>query len=291
MSRDRLGIALGGGGVRGAAHVGVLQELNRSGIKIDSIAGVSAGAIIASMYAYSLDAKWIEMKFREVWSSHIVSHKLKKYFVKNISDKAFSSRIISSFNHLSILFISIFKNYMFDSSYLVQLLEELIPESSFEKMRIPLKIIATDLTTGSDLIYDTGNIKDAIVKSCAIPGVFKVINDNDSLLADGGVGMPIPIEPLRDGCNFVIGVDIGVYQFTKLKNPNISELKTRANIITSNRLKKSLHQKANYIISPNTMGCHWSSFEKAEELFQSGKVAVSENIQSLKEKIDISKIN
>ena len=82
----------------------------------------------------------------------------------------------------------------------------------------------------------------------------------------------------------------GVYQFTKLKNPNISEIKTRANIITSNRLKKSLYQKANYIISPDTMGCHWSSFEKAEELFQSGKVAVSENIQSLKEKIDINKI-
>ena len=88
MSKDRLGIALGGGGVRGAAHVGVLQELNRSGIKIDSIAGVSAGAIIASMYSYSLDAKWVEMKFREVWSSHIASHKLKKYFVKNISNIA-----------------------------------------------------------------------------------------------------------------------------------------------------------------------------------------------------------
>ena len=69
MTMPLLGIALGGGGVRGAAHVGVLQEIDSAGIKIDRIAGVSAGAVIGCLYAYSLDGKWIEDHFRKIWSS------------------------------------------------------------------------------------------------------------------------------------------------------------------------------------------------------------------------------
>ena len=78
MGNPFLGIALGGGGARGAAHVGVLQVLDKSSIKIDSISGVSAGAIVGAMYAYSMDAKWVEKKFRDVISSNIFKKILSK---------------------------------------------------------------------------------------------------------------------------------------------------------------------------------------------------------------------
>ena len=68
MPKPLLGIALGGGGARGAAHVGVLQEFDNAGVDIDMIAGVSAGAVIGALYAYSLDAKWVEDHFRKIWS-------------------------------------------------------------------------------------------------------------------------------------------------------------------------------------------------------------------------------
>ncbi len=286
MNKTYLGIALGGGGVRGAAHVGVLQELDRAGIKIDTISGVSAGAVIGAMYAYSLDANWIEKKFRQIWSSHIMKNNLQKYLINSNPSLSFLNRLNISFNNLTLAFMGLFRNYIFDSKYLIRILDELIPESSFEKMKIPLKIIATNISTGEDLIYESGNIKDAIIKSCAIPGVFKPINNGNNLLVDGGVGMPIPIEPLLSTCQFIIAVDIGCYKFQKLENPNIADLKTRANIITSNRLKTLLSYQADYIIRPDTRGFHWSRFEKAETLLNSGKLAVVENIGILREKID-----
>jgi len=286
VNKTYLGIALGGGGVRGAAHVGVLQELDRAGIKIDTISGVSAGAVIGAMYAYSLDANWIEKKFRQIWSSHIMKNNLQKYLINSNPSLSFLNRLNISFNNLTLAFMGLFRNYIFDSKYLIRILDELIPESSFEKMKIPLKIIATNISTGEDLIYESGNIKDAIIKSCAIPGVFKPINNGNNLLVDGGVGMPIPIEPLLSTCQFIIAVDIGCYKFQKLENPNIADLKTRANIITSNRLKTLLSYQADYIIRPDTRGFHWSRFEKAETLLNSGKLAVVENIGILREKID-----
>ena len=286
MNKNFLGIALGGGGVRGAAHVGVLQELDRAGIKIDTISGVSAGAVIGAMYAYSLDAKWIEKKFRQIWSSHIVKNNLQKYLINPNSNQSFFNRINTSFNNLTLAFMGLFRNYIFDSKYLIKILDELIPESSFENMKIPLKIIATNISTGEDIVYDSGDVKDAIIKSCAIPGVFKPINNGNNLLVDGGVGMPVPVEPLLGICQFIIAVDIGCYQFQKLKNPNITDLKTRASIITSNRLKKILSSHADYIIRPDTRGFHWSRFEKAETLLDSGKLAVIEDLGILREKID-----
>ena len=81
MTMPLLGIALGGGGVRGAAHVGVLQEIDSAGIKIDRIAGVSAGAVIGCLYAYSLDGKWIEDHFRKIWSSQRFSGLTSKTFL------------------------------------------------------------------------------------------------------------------------------------------------------------------------------------------------------------------
>ena len=88
MKKDKseypfLGIALGGGGVRGAAHVGVLQVLDKEKIKIGSISGVSAGAIIAAMYAYSLDAIWIEKRFRNILSSSLFNKVLQKSDIIN----------------------------------------------------------------------------------------------------------------------------------------------------------------------------------------------------------------
>ena len=69
MSKPSIGIALGGGGVRGAAHIGVVQELENAKVSIDIIAGVSAGAVVGAMYAYSMDGRWIEEQFRKVMSS------------------------------------------------------------------------------------------------------------------------------------------------------------------------------------------------------------------------------
>ena len=86
--RTSLGVALGGGGARGAAHIGALQEMTNARIKIDMVAGVSAGSVIAAMYAFSQDPFWIEDRFRKLWSKETYGLS-KKVFSTNKKPKSF----------------------------------------------------------------------------------------------------------------------------------------------------------------------------------------------------------
>ena len=285
MGNPFLGIALGGGGARGAAHVGVLQVLDKSSIKIDSISGVSAGAIVGAMYAYSMDAQWVEKKFRDVISSNIFKKILSKADFNKDSSSIILGRMKRIFYQHMRAIASLHKNSFIDIALLREILTLLIPVNTFDQMQIPLKIISTDLKSGQNIINEKGDLIDALIQSCAIPGIFRPISRNNQLIVDGGIGMPIPILPLKEECDFTIGVDIGIYEFQDLDYWNISTIKQRSSIITSNVLKKQLVSKADFVISPDTMGLKWSNFNYGETLLNNGKLAAEKNISMLKQMI------
>ena len=271
MTRPTLGIALGGGGVRGAAHVGVLQEIDNAGIKVDRISGVSAGAIIGCLYAYSLDGKWVENHFREIWSSQSFNGLTSKIFFDNGSEKSFSGGIKKTLTDHVIALMSLHRSSLIKNDQLRDILKMLVPIRNFDQLEIPLKIISTDIESGEDVISEKGNLIDALLKSCSIPGVMEPIMDDGRVIVDGGVSMPIPIPPLAENCDVTVAVDIGVYKFDKLKNPNAKSIKIRSDIITSNRLKLRLVSDADVVIRPDTRGLHWSRFDAGEILLKSGK--------------------
>ena len=271
MTRPTLGIALGGGGVRGAAHVGVLQEIDNAGIKVDRISGVSAGAIIGCLYAYSLDGKWVENHFREIWSSQSFNGLTSKIFFDNGSEKSFSGGIKKTLTDHVIALMSLHRSSLIKNDQLRDILKMLVPIRNFDQLEIPLKIISTDIESGEDVISEKGNLIDALLKSCSIPGVMEPIMDDGRVIVDGGVSMPIPISPLAENCDVTVAVDIGVYKFDKLKNPNAKSIKIRSDIITSNRLKLRLVSDADVVIRPDTRGLHWSRFDAGEILLKSGK--------------------
>ena len=272
MTMPLLGIALGGGGVRGAAHVGVLQEIDSAGIKIDRIAGVSAGAVIGCLYAYSLDGKWVEDHFRNILSSQSLSGLTSKTFFDNGSTKSFVGGIKRTLTDYVIALISLHRNSLIKSDQLREILELLIPVNNFDQLKIPLKIISTDIASGKDVISEEGNLIDALIKSCSIPGIMEPVIEGERVIVDGGVSMPIPISPLLESCDVTVAVDIGVYKFDNLKNPNAKSIKTRSDIITSNRLKLKQVSDADLVIRPNTNGLHWSRFDAGEILLENGKI-------------------
>ena len=282
MTRPYLGIALGGGGVRGAAHVGVLQELDSAGVEIDMVAGVSAGAVIGAMYAYSLDGKWVEEHFRKAWSSTTFDGATSKRFIDNGSPSSFARGIKKTLTEHVLAIMSLHKSSIIKNDQLREILELLMPVRTFEDMKIPLKIISTDIETGDDIISDEGDLIDALVKSCAIPGIMEPIEEGARMIVDGGVGMPIPVPVLRDLCEVTLAVDIGLYEFEKLEKPNARSIKIRSDIITSNRLKARLASDADLVIRPDTMGLHWSRFESGEMLFENGKKAARAKLSKLK---------
>ena len=271
MTRPLLGIALGGGGVRGAAHVGVLQEIDNAGIKVDRISGVSAGAVIGCLYAYSLDGRWVEDHFRKIWSSQSFNGLTSKLFFDYGSTKSFASGIKKTLTDHLIALMSLHRSSLIKNDQLRDILKILVPVQNFDQLKIPLKIISTDIESGEDVISEKGNLIDALLKSCSIPGVMEPIMDDGRVIVDGGVSMPIPIPPLAENCDVTVAVDIGVYKFNKLKNPNAKSIKIRSDIITSNRLKLRLISDADLVIRPDTRGLHWSRFDAGEILLENGK--------------------
>ena len=276
-----LGIALGGGGVRGAAHVGVLQEIDSAGIKIDRIAGVSAGAVIGCLYAYSLDGKWVEDHFRNIWSSQSLSGLTSKTLFDNGSTKSFVGGIKRTLTDYVIALISLHRNSLIKSDQLREILELLIPVNNFDQLKIPIKIISTDIASGKDVISEEGNLIDALIKSCSIPGIMEPVIEGERVIVDGGVSMPIPISPLLESCDVTVAVDIGIYKFDNLKNPNAKSIKTRSDIITSNRLKLKQVSDADLVIRPDTNGLHWSRFDAGEILLENGKIEGRKQMSNL----------
>ena len=285
MTMPLLGIALGGGGVRGAAHVGVLQEIDSAGIKIDRIAGVSAGAVIGCLYAYSLDGKWVEDHFRNIWSSQSLSGLTSKTLFDNGSTKSFVGGIKRTLTDYVIALISLHSSSLIKSDQLREILELLIPVNNFDQLKIPIKIISTDIASGKDVISEEGNLIDALIKSCSIPGIMEPVIEGERVIVDGGVSMPIPISPLLESCDVTVAVDIGVYKFDNLKNPNAKSIKTRSDIITSNRLKLKQVSDADLVIRPDTNGLHWSRFDAGEILLENGKIEGRKQMSNLNDLI------
>tara|TARA_B100001248_G_scaffold94290_1_gene69983 strand:- start:733 stop:1566 length:834 start_codon:yes stop_codon:yes gene_type:complete len=256
-----IGVALGGGGARGASHIGVLQKLNEAGLKIDIISGVSAGSVIAAMYAFSEDPFWIEDQFRSLWSKN--KFQKKQLFEYNIA------------------FHKLRKNSFFEIDQLENAIRTLLPITNFSELRIPLKVVATNLNDGQDIVYHEGDLIRPLIQSCSIPGIFPPFIDSNKVISDGGVSMPIPISVIKNLCHFSIVIDIGQYTLSKLDFSNAKSITKRAKIITSNKLKHLLSLQADFVIEPDTLGKEWSDFEACEDLLVQGRISAENNIGQL----------
>tara|TARA_B100000900_G_scaffold43321_1_gene32257 strand:- start:823 stop:1431 length:609 start_codon:yes stop_codon:yes gene_type:complete len=171
-----------------------------------------------------------------------------------------------------IALMSLHRNSLIKNDQLTEILELLVPVSNFDQLKIPLKIISTDIASGEDVISEKGNLIDALLKSCSIPGIMEPVVEGERVIVDGGVSMPIPISPLAENCDVTVAVDIGVYKFDRLTSPNAKSIKIRSDIITSNRLKLRQVSDADLVIRPDTKGLHWSRFDAGEILLENGKI-------------------
>lgn len=166
----KIALALGGGGARGFAHIGILQVLEREGIEVNLLAGTSMGAIIGGMYAsgYSLD-------------------KMKK-IIMNFQNIEFSPA-----KYLNLLHESLLK-----SDFVEEILTQIFGDKKFEECKIPFTAVAVDLETGNEVFIKEGLLKDAIKASASIPIVFPPTFRNDQYLIDGGVLNNVPLSTLRE---------------------------------------------------------------------------------------------
>jgi len=289
LSKLSIGFALGGGGARGAAHIGVLKVLHKNGIVPDVIGGTSAGAIIGAMYAATKDPDWVEDRFRKF----LDSEEYKAMGVERLESdhpESVISQVTKFVQDRLVIAMALTRNSIVKKSRLSDALDYLIPIKTFEELKMPLTVFATDLQSGDTISYDSGDLIDAVVQSGSIPGFIEPTLKNDKLIVDAGVSAPLPILQIKDKSDFTIGIDISRgYPKERMKKSNIIEIITRSERITSQYYTDMLGQNADFLIKPDVMGLNWSAFDKFEELLQNGTDEAELRLPQLKQTLKYRK--
>lgn len=218
----KVGLVLSGGGIRGIAHLGVLQALTEAGIKFCKVSGTSAGSIVGSLYCQGVEPYDILQIFLKT--------KLYKFL-----RPAFKTPGLLSLDRTRSLFL------------------EYLPHDSFEGLKIPMVIAVTDFSEGRLVYLSSGKLIEAILASSSIPGVFKPIMIDGKMYVDGGVLNNFPIEPVRNDCDFIIGSSCNHLPVVD-KIVNTRKLIERAAIMSINSDMEQKCQFLDVLIEPEGMG-------------------------------------
>jgi NTE family protein len=210
--RPRIGLALSGGGARGAAHIGVLRVLEDRRIPIDYVAGTSMGAIIGGLYASGLSPDELETMITHIdWADAFSDFipRAERSFRRKRDDDLYLVKSKPGISRRGLLF----PPGLLDGQKIDLLLKRYtLPVSEirdFDELGIPFRAVATDLATGDPVVLDRGDLAKALRASMSIPIAFAPTEIDGRLLVDGGVGRNLPIDVVRRmGADVVIAVDI-----------------------------------------------------------------------------------
>jgi len=257
----RIGLALSGGAARGIAHVGVLRALVENDIRIDCVAGTSAGSIVGGAYAAGLSVEAIAgfgltMRWRDI-------------------GRVTMSRLGIQSNER-----------------LEQYMRARLPVTRFEDLKIPFAAVATELKTGAAVVMrDEGDVPFAIRASCAIPGWYVPVADqNGRQLVDGGLVAVVPSAMARAlGADIVIAVDVNSEGATFI-GPTSSVVGVLLQSILLVQKTASHHQRemSDVVISPKVGHIRWDEMGRAEELMSLGYKAALESLPKIQKLISAS---
>lgn len=221
-TKPRIGLALGGGGGRGWAHIGVLSRLLERGLKPDIITGTSMGAVVAGCYAAGC------FQSLKDWACGLTTFRMLRYLDFRLTGGG-----------------------MIGGDRLVQELTQNIGDTHIEDLPTKFGAIATDLHTGQEVWIRKGPLVDSIHASFAIPGVFKPVTWGDTLLVDGGLVNPVPINLARSlGADVVIAVSLAVDMRSKYRHPSGLTEEKAAPSHMSNSIKDIAERRIESLIRP-----------------------------------------
>jgi len=242
-ARPGIGLALGGGFARGFAHLGILGVLEQHRIPVTHIAGTSVGSILGAAYASGAPL------------SRIVE------CCKGLRFKDIARWRVSRLGLAS-------------NQRLAELIERVFESRQFEDLRIPMAVVATDLSTGEPVVFTQGNLTDAIRASCAFPGLFEPVEIGTRCLADGGLVAPVPTRAVQQlGAATVVGVSVGLQDGYRGAPKNVFQVVSRAVSAAQKHQMEVWERAADLVLRPEVQGLAWDDFARAEEAIEAGAAA------------------
>ena len=253
-----IGVALGGGFARGMAHIGVLKILEQEGIPVRIIAGTSVGALIGACYCSGLSIEELEK----------VAH--------SVRFTTFARWTVSRFGFAS-------------NDRMVQFLNRTLKVKTFEELRIPLGITATDFNTGEGVVFHSGSMVDPVRASCAYPGMFLPVEIRGRWLVDGMLSHPVPTSPLHEmGADRVIAVHLRG-QWSKDGAPrHLFDVIGQSFAIAQDQMSHLWRGAADVIVEPDVAGFAYDDFKRAGELITAGEIATKKVLPEIRRWLETS---
>lgn len=280
-----LALALGGGGARGIAHIGVLKVLEDEGIKPDLIVGTSMGAIIGGMYAQLVDARAVEEKAlnyidrftkEQRWMNMLNHH-------KKGNDKSLLAELSEYVQKRYIGFKALTNISIEPKESLYDPLKSILIDNAIEDCDIPFAAVSLDLISGETIVLRKGSVINAVYASSAIEGIFPPLKLNGGLLGDGA---PVNITPVEVAklleSKYVIAVDVHHRMQKMEKFSNGLEVIFRADNVGLNRLRQIELSNADVVIGPKVGSIYWADFNKARECIKRGEQAAKMMLPTIK---------
>lgn len=272
--RPKVGVVLGGGGAKGASHIGVLKYIEEMGIPVDYVAGTSMGSILGGLYAMGytpdeltklisnmdwsgyignkIDRSTMSLESRERNSTTLINipFSLQGLFEKN-SDKKFISLLPSAYVNNSSL-VNLFNNLCVGYQ----------EDMDFNDLPIPFACVATNIVTGEEVVLRSGSVPTAMRASMAIPGVFSPVTIDDMVLVDGGLVNNFPADVLKAmGADIIIGVEVtSEKKITRDDIQSLPQLLGRLVTNSTSGKRKENRELCNIHIIPDVSGFGMLSF-------------------------------
>jgi len=288
----KLGLALGGGGSRGFAHIGVLKVFDKNKVPLHQITGCSIGAIIGGLYAYYQDAQKVESFMRDFINQQVFKD-LDLQIFTSIEPTSITQHLQTYLNNAKKYF-SMLRALNEPSIYSAETMEAIFamyPDVPIESLPIHFASIATDLISGREIVINQGSLRQAIIASASIPGIFPPLKTEDQLLIDGGASDSIPVQIVKgQGAQYVLAVDVTKSIDNGGDLENGLEIIYRTEDIVSYHLTQERLTGVDLLISPNVKDYSWAAVNQIDEIIDEGAYAAQEALPIIQKFLPKAKI-
>lgn len=251
----KIGLVLGSGGLRGMAHIGVLNVLEEEKIPIAFIVGCSIGSLVGGLYASGYSAKRLKRMTRRLKRSEWID-----FVIPRMG--------------------------LFAGKKMLTVIDRMTRQRMIEETKIPLYIVATDLHRGKEVVIRDGNLAEAVRASTAVPGIFEPFEKGGTLYVDGALVNPIPVDVARKlGADIVIGVDL-THGSDVPAVQNIFDVVLQSIDVVQRQLGCVKYEDADMMIYPEVSHISQSDFDKAPECILVGEKAMRAHIDELRRLIE-----
>jgi NTE family protein len=282
----KIGLALGGGGARGFAHIGVMKVLEKEKITPDIIVGTSIGSIVGGAFASGMKIEELEERAELFLESDLYqSSELKAMGdAESGAEQRLSKRIQSYFMTKIRLAQALYRPSILQIDEMQEFVNFFIPDIQIEETIIPFRAVATDLKSGECAVLKKGSLRRSILASSAVPGVLPPVEINGRQLSDGGIICNVPVQHLfEEGVQAVIAiaVDRDIALCSELQTA--VDIYVRAGEIQGFHLEKYSLENTDLVIRPQIGNIHWTDFSRSKELISLGEAAAMNRLPEIRE--------